>query len=172
MIRRAILATVTAALAGCGGMLPGSPSAPEARTPSCAVQSMGCFHFTGSLWADGRATEVEGWSEDMPTPGYANRWRYVVGPPAAQALAAYQGPVTGWVGGGAVIWRFGSGGMYMEALAGSGGERYWRLDMRPTDGEVAAAFAALAGAEEYRAQTFEVLEVGEGAAEILITEPE
>jgi hypothetical protein len=159
------LVVVVAGSAACGG---GITTATEAIAPICAVESLSCFRFKGALTVSGRTMEVEGWSQDMPLPGYANRWRYVVADPSGE-LARYGNPTRTWLGGAAVVWPGGVGGMFQEALASEGGRLFWRLDMRPTDPAVAAQFAALAGAQEYRAQIFEVRAKG-GESEILITE--
>lgn len=164
------LVVVALISAACGGAL---PSAPEPVSEVvCAVQSLSCFHYRGMLVAAGQTVEVEGWSQDLPTPGFENRWRYLVSAPAGARLAGFQTLTKSWLGGAAVVWPSGRGGMFNEALTAPGGAIYWRLEMLPTDDAVAAQFAALAGAQEYRAQRFQAVSTDGGGAEILITEPE
>lgn len=166
---KAIGLVLVLTLAGCG-LAPGAPSASELE-PVCAVQSLSCYHFAGTLRVGSASMEVEGWSQDLPTPGFENRWHYILSAPAAAMLAPYGRMTSAWHGGAAVVWPGGGGGMYQEALTGPGGVRLWYLGMRPTDPGVAQAFAALAGAQEYRAQAFRAEARADGGAEILIEEP-
>lgn len=168
-LRRALLIPLLLMATQACAALPTTPD-PTPIEPVCSTQALNCYHFEGRLQVGGAWAEVEGWSQDMPAPGYANRWRYVISAPTVRALDAYSRPTPARVGGAAVVWPGGGGGMYQEALAPSGAV-HWRLEMYPTEPGVADAFRALAGAHEYRHQAFEVRPIGNGSVELLITEP-
>jgi len=133
----------------------------------CPVESMACFHFTGSLSAGGSSLPIEGWSEDLPTPGYANRWHYLVSPEAAQLLAPYLAvnATVSTTDSAAVVWPTGLGGQYWEAVS------HFRLEMHPTDQAVAQRCAEFAGLREVRTQPWRV-NASNGWVEILIEEPQ
>jgi hypothetical protein len=138
--------------------------APTALTELCPVQSLACFDAKTTLSIDGQSVETRVTSEDLPLPGWLNRWHYRFGPEADPLLAPL---VDQWrttpICGAAIVWPSGQGGMWQHAHGA------WRLDMRPTDPNVAAQFAALAGANECRTQPWTVLRV-DGRLEILIAE--
>jgi hypothetical protein len=146
--------------------------APRAATRSviCDPQRLACFDANMELVRPtGVAVSVVGTSQDLPTPGYANRWHYVLSSNAALVLAPYVGQVTETeICGAAVVYppqgSKAQGGMWMAA------EGYWRLDMHPTNDAVAARFAELAGANECRHQRFTVQVLATGEYEILIEE--
>lgn len=143
----------------------------------CAVETMACYHFLGTIeLGDGTILPVKGASQDMPLPGYVNRWRYVItGQPAGQlsaALAPFLVATEASVGVTAIRLSDGSGGAIAEALHPEVDTlRYWRLEMRPTNHVIAHKFAEVAGSSEYRAQVFQALIPGNGGeVSVLITE--
>jgi hypothetical protein len=170
-----ILASVSAVACGRGTDLVG----PDTRGPElalvddavCPAQVLSCFHASMVLTAGGQSITVLGWSQDLPLPGYSNHWHYLLPASAAPLLNAFINvPTEASVGGAAVIWPDGRGGMFMEARATNANLPHWRLDMHPTDDGVAAQFANLAGSAEYRTQIFTVTKLNGGQVEILIEE--
>jgi hypothetical protein len=161
-LKHAALMLLAVVLSACGRSELAAPSTPE----PCQVQSMACFHSSATLYV-GAALPIrtEVWSQDMPTPGFENRWHYLLPQETARVLAPYLSVWTeASIDGKAVRWPDGTGGQTMEAFG------HWRLEMRPTDAHVAAQSGALAGAREARMQHFTVRRVGEWV-EILIEEP-
>jgi hypothetical protein len=158
------LVGVVLVLAGCGT----GPTATEvaARTTPCPVESLACFHSDAVLRVGPLAIQTEAWSEDMPTPGFANRWHYLLPLETYSALERYMDRTTDEVETEAVAvrWPGGQGGQTMEAFG------HWRLEMRATDPAVSAKCAALAGAQERRKQRFTVRRDGPWV-ELLIEEP-
>ena len=159
-LRRMGLAVLLAVLAlGCA-----LPTDPTKSPPLCRAQSMACFDARTTVSLNGRSVETTVTSEDLPEPGFANRWHYRLGPEAEEMMAPLLGrrhetPICG----AAIVWPTGRGGMWQEAKGG------WRLDMHPTDQGVAAQFARVAGVNECRTQGWTVLRI-EGGLEILIEE--
>lgn len=179
--RYAAIALLALAGAACGGRdsitgpeLPDtSTSAPSiARssiTPACVGetgQTPACFEADGTVTVGNAQAQAIIWNEDQPLLGYLNHWHYLIAPgAAAQLLSRYEG--TKWhgdVGGGALIYPGGRGGMTLYTNA-------WRLDLRPTDDAIAAQFAAWAPASETRSQSWTVNMLPDGSAEIRIEEP-
>lgn len=160
----AIAAILT--LAGCG-MSPTDPTPTSPVADLCPNQGMECYHFAGKLTVGGSMVLVDGWNQDMPRTGYANNWRYVLSPEAAGPLVAFKGGREGWVGVSAEVGPDGRGWTFAEAYDRPGGTLLWRLEMHPTRDDIAAKFALVSGASEYRAQHFESV-----GSEIRISEPQ
>lgn len=139
------------------------PFSPEiGKSVICPVQSLACFDSQADIAIGNNPHSSYVTSQDLPTPGYANRWRYVIETPHPILVPQTHYGVN--VCGEAVIWPNGLGGMYMQA------ETHWRIDMYPTDPAIAARFADIAGSHECRVQNFIVSEYSEGI-EIMIEEP-
>jgi hypothetical protein len=136
---------------------------------NCQVQSLACFDANITVIRNGISQET-GFSEDLPLPGYLNHWHYVLTHSPGSNLSSldtYIGVDTdSQTCAAAVIWPEGRGGMYMEAIGN------WRLELHPIDDNVAAQFAALAGAIECRFQSFTVNILPDGKREIVISELE
>jgi hypothetical protein len=151
-------------LAGCAT----SPTATEIvyRTAPCPVESLACFHSDAVLRVGPLAIQTEAWSEDLPTPGFANRWHYLMPLETYSALQRYMDLTTDEVETEAIAvrWPGGQGGQTMEAFG------HWRLEMRATDAAVSAKCAALSGSQERRKQRFTVRRDGPWV-ELLIEEP-
>lgn len=166
---------LTAVSVACGQAIPTGPEVAKVEHGEiCPTQTMGCFDFTGELTTE-RVTpvKVEGVSQDLPTPGYRNRWRYVLSAPAGDLLAKFQDPTPGNTHTIAVIFAStGRGGMVAEVWSLDGKTLYWHLSLRPTSDVIASKFAELVGSEETTPQTFQVKLLEDGGAEIVISEPE
>lgn len=161
-LRPVSLTASLAALSSACGALPLAPTpAPKAL---CRAQSLSCFDSRATVSLGSQRVETSVISEDLPEPGFANRWHYRLGPEADAMLAPllnrrHETPICG----GAVVWPGGQGGMWQHATGS------WRLDMRPTDPGVAKRFALIAGVNECRTQGWTVLRI-DGHLEILIEE--
>lgn len=172
-MRKALMMVALLASA-CGKTSPTGPELAKRSEEFCPTQTMACFRFTGILTtAQKQPVKVDGWSEDLPAPGYRNRWRYILSAPTGPMLARYQEPTQGVTRTTAVVFaRNGRGGMVAEVRSTNGLELYWLLSMEPADDHVADQFAALAGSTETTAQNFRVRWRPDGGAEILIYELE
>lgn len=172
-MRKMLLMLALSLTVACGKLSPTGPELAKSDDGLCPVETMACFRFDGTLTtATVTPIKVEGWSQDLPRPGYRNHWRYVLSAPAGEVLKAYQRPTAGITHTVAVIGPNGRGGMWAEVFSPDGTELLWLLTMAPTDDVVAQKFAEVVGAEEFTPQTFQVTVLSDGGAEILISEPE
>lgn len=133
----------------------------------CIPESPACFTSKARIFVSDIQYDSITLSQDLPTPGFANRWHYIFDyNPEIEPLIAL-GRVNAEICGAAIIWQpENRGGMYQE------GNGYWRIEMLPLDDAVAAQFALWDGLSECRNQEFIVSRIGAKAVEILIEELE
>jgi hypothetical protein len=137
------------------------PAFAQAGQPA---ESLNRFHAGAMISVGGVPVAASGaLSEDLPTEGYVNRWRYVLGPPLAKALRHHflRGPVYGQVRVAATA----DGTMVHEAVG------LFSLELTPTDPGVAQQIAAAAPGEETLWQTMTLRPLHGGYAELLTEEP-
>jgi hypothetical protein len=153
-VRRPVVITLALTLVGTASSTAAQPE-----------ESLSCFHGCVTLsLPNGAVAAAPVLSEDLPTPGYRNRWRYVVGPRVAQVLRGtvfINGPLYAQVRVAATP----GGSMVHEALG------LFRLELAPAEPKLAAALRTHAPGEETIWQTMTLTPLPEGYAELITEEP-
>lgn len=128
------------------------------------AESLSRFHGSVTLTLpNGAVVAGPVLSEDLPTPGYRNRWRYVVGPRVAAGLKEAMGRTQLYAE--VRVAATTSGTMVHEALG------LFSLELAPAAPELAAAFRSHAPGQEIIWQTMTLRPLAEGYAELLTEEP-
>lgn len=161
----------------CGAVAPSAPTseAPSAlghaaalSVPFCLEEGLECFTAKAHVGTESHQATATVVSQDLPLPGYENRWRYVI--------SAETRPVFDHLLGKEV-----ESEVCVEAVVTSEDPRegamiaevyeYWTLKLQPVNQGVRVQLGKIAPAVECRDQRFVFTLLPGGEYELLITEP-